>query len=284
MGQGKGSFVCIDFGLTSLAVVEVSAGRVGKWLSQPLPRDVVRQGDPAEPDALGAQLRQAMSAVGMTARRARVVLADESVVTKVVELPRMPRRHLKSAMRYVAERELPLPLDRACWTWALLERTPVGASVCLVGAWQDVVDRVVEAIRAAGLQPEVLEPRSMAIARALGLDHAVVLESAAPRVQATLIHSPRTAHVEHGLLGSDPQSWPAVTGQLLQRVLRHHAATSTSAVLPPVLTTGEVAAATVPMQVRARDAAEVLNGHPPARPAGFPASGYLANLGLAMRK
>src|SRR5215510_13811863 len=101
--------VCLVFGRDHLSALEVFNGAITRWIAVPLAEEDLDNGSPADPKAVGAALRLA----GMEARIARIALPDEATVSRQLQLPAMPRRDLRRAMHFAAERHIPFPLARA---------------------------------------------------------------------------------------------------------------------------------------------------------------------------
>jgi len=248
----------------------------------PLAEDDLDNGSPADPKALGAAVAAALQLAGIEAREARIALPDEATVSRQVQLPAMPRRDLRRAMHFAAERHIPFPLARARWAWDVVERTPEQLTVYLVATWLDVVDRFAEVARSAALEPQVLEPRAVAVSRALGEDHALLLDAGPHRLHVTLLVDGQPAFVDTVMAG--PADRREALDLLLQRAYRQQSVVaSAGGRLAPVLLAGDLELSELKVPVEGRMVGQVLNGQLPVTPRGFPAGSYLANLGLSMR-
>jgi hypothetical protein len=266
--------VCLDLSPEVLGVVEVRANVVTTWGSRRL---AAYQSDGLpSPASLAGALRELLTAAGVGARRARLTLPDAATVSRTLVLPPMRDRDLTRAMRYEAERHLPFPIGQARWSWDLLERRVDAVIVYLVATWGDVADRWAEAARLAGLRPEVLEPRSLALVRALDRDQAVLLEGRGGLLHLTVVQHRRPALIDRAPWGGRDDGLE----RLLHRAFRHQSAAGR---LPPVLLAGELEGERLPVPVPAVPVGEVLDDHLPAAPPTFRAGAHLAELGLAMR-
>ncbi len=272
--------ICLDMSFDRLTGIEVVNNTVRRWFNHPVPPDSVHLGDPQDPERIGAALKQTLSALGIESRRARIAIGDDASVSRVVEVPRMPARHLRKAVQFLARKELPIPADRACWTWDVLREGERNTTLLLVAAWQDLVDRLVDTGRMAGLQVEVIEPRAISVARAVGVERAVVVEAWGSRLQTTLVHVGGVGRVEQATVTAASASGAAE--ELVQRMFTHDARVNETVTLAPVLLAGDATVELLPALDRARDVLESLNGHP-KRPEDFPARWFLPHLGLAMR-
>lgn len=281
MGILNQPLVCLDIALERMCAIEVAGSEVTRWICERLDARSMQGGDPADPPALAASLRRALDAAGITARRARIAISDDSVVTRIVKLPRMPKRHLSGAMRFAAERELPFVLDRAYFDWDVIGEDRSGTTVLLVASWQDIVDRMVEVVNLAGLNAESVEPRSLAIARVLDLKRAVLLDAAGLNLYMTLYLDSQAPYFEQAPIGADGGDWRAALEVLLDRAIRHQNRDARPGGPAPVLVAGELEQAALKLPVPATAASTALNGHGPLRPVGLPSGRLLAPLGLA---
>ena len=277
--------VCLDFGRDRLSALEVTDGVVTRWISRPLPQDALNSGDPTLPEFLGDAVRQTLARATIVGRRARIALPDEATVSRQITLPPMARRDLPRAMLFAAERHIPFPIERARWAWDVIAQGPQGITIYLVATWRDVVDRYAEMTRLAGLEPEVLEPRSLSVARALDQEQALVLDAGTSRLHATLVVSGQPAFIDEAVVGNVVNDERDALDRLLQRAYRHQSTVAGGpGRLAPVLLAGDLEDADLPLPVAGRPVSEVLNGQLPRSPQGFRAGAYLANLGLSMRR
>jgi type IV pilus assembly protein PilM len=281
--RGRQPIVCVDFGRDRLSLLEVAEGTVTRWITRPLPEDALRNGDPILPVYVGEAVRQSMVRAGMTARRVRIALPDEATVSRQITLPAMPRRDLVKAVHFAAEHHIPFSIDRARWAWDVVEQDRSTISLYLVATWRDLVDRYAEMAAAAGLEPELLEPRAIAMARALDQDQALVLDAGDNRLHVTLLVGGQPILVDEVAVNATSDERDALD-RLLQRAYRHQSAVAgTPGRLAPVLLAGELEYADLELPVPGRPVSEVLNGQLPLAPQGFRPGAYLANLGLSMR-
>ncbi len=282
--RGRQPMVCLDFSRDQLSAVEVVNGAITRWTSRPLPDDALRNGDPILPGFVAEAVRQALARASITARNVRIALPDEATVSRQVTLPPMPRRELVRAMHFVAEKHIPFSIERARWGWDVIHSGREGTTVYLVATWRDVVDRFAEVARTAGLEPEVLEPRAVAVGRALDQEQALVLDAGERRLHAMLLITGQPTYVDEVLVGSVVQDQREALDRLLQRAYRHQSTAGGSpGRLAPVLLAGRLEDADVRLPVVGRAVSDVLNGQLPSAPRGFRPGAYLANLGLSMR-
>jgi type IV pilus assembly protein PilM len=145
---------------------------VERAVSAPLEPGVVRDGEVTDVEALAGALR-ALFREHKLPKRVRVGVANQRIVVRAVDLPPLEdAKELAAAVRFQAQDHIPMPLDQA-----VLEHVSLGATdtpdgkrtrVVLVAARRDMVERLLAAVRAAGLRPEGIDLSAFAMHRALG--------------------------------------------------------------------------------------------------------------------
>jgi type IV pilus assembly protein PilM len=139
--------------------------------SMPLPADTVRDGEVMDQDALGDVLRELFASSGLS-KRVRVGVANQRTVLRTLELPPITdRKELAAAVGFQAQEQVPMPLSNAVLDFHPLGivDTPAGPRqrVVLVAAQRDMVEKLLAAVRRAGLTPEGVDLSAFALIRSL---------------------------------------------------------------------------------------------------------------------
>jgi type IV pilus assembly protein PilM len=138
----------------------------------PLPGDTVREGEVLDEGTLAETLRELFRESGM-GRHVRVGVANQRTVLRTLELPPplRDRKELAAAVRFLAEDQIPMPLENAVLDFHPLDvvDTPAGPRqrVVVVAAQRDMIERLLSAVRRAGLRPEGIDLSSFALIRSL---------------------------------------------------------------------------------------------------------------------
>lgn len=169
------TLVGLDIGTASVAAVEVGVNGTARVLQTgvaELPVGVSQDGEVIDPAALGEALKDLFSANGL-GRDVRIGLANQRVVVRTLRMPRIEEGgELESAVRFMAQDHVPMPLDNAIVDWQILDPDPEAAAsgsmdVAVVAAREDVVAPLLEAVRAAGLRLAGLDVAAFGMIRAL---------------------------------------------------------------------------------------------------------------------
>jgi type IV pilus assembly protein PilM len=137
----------------------------------PLASDTVREGEVVDQAALSEALRE-LFAENKLSKRVRVGIANQRTVMRTLELPPLTdRKELAAAVRFQAQDQVPMPLNSAVLDFHPLGvvDTPAGPRqrVVLVAAQRDMVEKLLAAVRGAGLTAEGIDLSAFALIRSL---------------------------------------------------------------------------------------------------------------------
>jgi type IV pilus assembly protein PilM len=139
--------------------------------SVPLAADVMRDGELLDETALTEALRE-LFAEAKLSKRVRIGVANQRTVLRTLELPPVTdRKELAAAVSFQAQDQVPMPLGNAVLDFHPLGivETPSGPRqrVVLVAAQRDMVERLLSAVRAAGLSAAGVDLSAFALIRSL---------------------------------------------------------------------------------------------------------------------
>jgi type IV pilus assembly protein PilM len=159
-----GHVAAVEARVNGSIVVQHAAGA-------PLPADTVREGEVLDEGVLSETLRDLFKD-GRLNRRVRLGVANQRTVLRTLELPPITdRKELDAAVRFQAQDQVPMPLSNAVLDFHPLGifDTPEGPRqrVVLVAAQRDMVQRLLAAVRDAGLRPEGVDLSAFALIRSL---------------------------------------------------------------------------------------------------------------------
>ena len=174
MGRVAGKTVVgLDIEPGYVAAVRTTPGTVAvdQAAAVQLPPGVVRDGEVVDVATLAAALRELFSA-NKLGRRVRLGVANQRIVVRTLDLPPLQEaKDIASAVRFQAQDQIPMPLEQA-----VLDHHSLGlvetadgprTRVVVVAARRDVIDKLLEATRQAGLRPHGIDLSAFAMIRAL---------------------------------------------------------------------------------------------------------------------
>jgi type IV pilus assembly protein PilM len=161
----------IEPGAVHAAEVRVNGGlTIETAASIALAPGIVREGEIVDVDALADALRTLFKEHDL-GKSVRIGVANQRAVVRHLLLPPIPdAKELATAVQFQAESELPMPLDQAVLEHVALDiiETPAGPRqrVLLVAARRDMIERILIAVRQAGLKPEGIDLSAFGMIRA----------------------------------------------------------------------------------------------------------------------
>jgi type IV pilus assembly protein PilM len=145
--------------------------RAERAAAKPLDADTIREGEVVDGEALSEALRELFADSGL-GKRVRVGIANQRTVMRTLELPPVSdHKELAAAVQFQAQDQVPMPLANAVLDFHPLGviDTPSGPRqrVVLVAAQRDMVERLLAAVRGAGLTPVGVDLAAFALIRSL---------------------------------------------------------------------------------------------------------------------
>ena len=171
---GNADLVGLDIQPGFVAAVKASTNGsvvVERAVVLPLPADTVRDGEVLDEAVLGEVLKELFAGSGLS-KRVRIGVANQRTVLRTLELPPITDpKELTAAVTFQAQDQVPMPLNNAVLDFQPLGviDTPAGPRqrVVVVAAQKDMIERLLAAVRRAGLRPEGVDLSAFALIRAL---------------------------------------------------------------------------------------------------------------------
>jgi type IV pilus assembly protein PilM len=177
MAKHSKNLVGLDIDPSGITAAQVSAnGRlaVEHAAVAELEPGVIRDGEVADIEGLSEALRALWKQHRWLGKHVRVGVANQKIVVRVVELPpAVEGKEMDAAVRFQAEQHIPMPLDSTVLDYQSLGvvDTPDGPRqrVVVVAARRDMIERLLVAVRGAGLRAEGIDLSAFAMVRALAV-------------------------------------------------------------------------------------------------------------------
>jgi type IV pilus assembly protein PilM len=170
--NSSGGSVGLDIDGRYLAAAQVQGGRVVRGVTVELPQGLVSDGEVANRDGLAEVLKSFVAEAGLP-KNVRLGVANQQIVVRVVELPRIEdEKQRDAAVRFQAAEAIAMPLDEAVLDHQLAGYTeaPDGSprmQVVIVAARRSMIEAVLGAAKQAGLKPEGIDLDAFALVRTL---------------------------------------------------------------------------------------------------------------------
>jgi type IV pilus assembly protein PilM len=172
------TLIGIDIASTSLKLVELSetgkgSYRLERYAIEPLPRDVVTDGNIANLDQVSDALRRAWKRLGSRNRHAALALPAAMVITKKIIVPSGQKEEdLELTVEAEANQYIPFALDEVNLDFQVLGPAPSNpdeVELLIAASRKEKVEDRVAIAEAAGLRPRVMDVESYATQEAFRL-------------------------------------------------------------------------------------------------------------------
>lgn len=176
MAKQPGVVVGIDLGSRFIKVAEVRAGRPSVVTNigiAPTPEGAIDSSGIIDKAAVSATVKKLLSETGVSTKQAAFALAGQnSVVVRVLEVPKMSPAELRQHMDWEIGRNIPFADTRVQSAYEVVRRPNANPNadnleVVLAVAQQDAVDSLVDIADKVGLEPYAIDVEPLALARSL---------------------------------------------------------------------------------------------------------------------
>jgi type IV pilus assembly protein PilM len=167
----------IDGSSLAAAQVQVNgSASVTKAVIAPLPAGAFHDGEVSDPELLSDALRDAFGKNDIS-KDVRLGIGNQRVAFRTIRLPAIESpEEMDAAVRFQAQEEMPMPLDSAVLDYQMIggstdaDGTPK-VDVALVAARREMIARLLEPVRSAGLRPVAVDLNAFGLIRALAGVH-----------------------------------------------------------------------------------------------------------------
>jgi type IV pilus assembly protein PilM len=190
MARSGGPTVGVDVGSHSIKVAECAPSRGGVAVRAlgiaPTPAGAMENNVIVDSQLLAQAVKQLLKASNISTKASVSSVSGQSaLVVRVIEVPNMSDAELAETMRWEVERHVPFAANEVIMDFQRIARADAppdaqNMEVLLAVAQQDMIDRHVEMIFAAGLSPVAIDVEPLAVCRTF------VDMSPDPRAQKTI--------------------------------------------------------------------------------------------------
>lgn len=139
----------------------------------PLPEGSVREGMIVEPEQVGLALKNSWSKAGFKDRKVLLGISNQGVLVRHITVPKVSSNKVKSLIHFQAQEHLPIPLESVVLDYLVLgeiegqNENEIQQEVLLIAARRDMLDKFLQTLQIAGLEPVDIDVASIAAIRLL---------------------------------------------------------------------------------------------------------------------
>ncbi|MFC2010741.1 pilus assembly protein PilM [Chloroflexota bacterium] len=284
--------ITLEISGTEIRLMETERGRVIKWASCVLEPGMFEEGVISDPQALSAAIRQLMRSSGINGKNITASISGLYSLTRIIIVATPPGETVtRRAVLEAAAEVMPLSEDELYVSWRTIETAEGGQQVLVLGVPRDVIDSEVQTLKVAGVNPRILDVKTMALARAVNREQAVILNIESTSFDVVVVVNSvtevmrTTAWQTDDLVMEDKAETLAVALELTVGFYNSHHPGFSLDPATPLFVTGQMSGdldLTDRLQVRIDYPIEPLV--PPLEyPEHLPVSQYAVNIGLALK-
>ena len=169
--------VTLDIEDASIKLLVVRGRQVETAARLPMEPGLVHDGVILDPVTVGRHISELMAAHGIVEKRVLVSLSGIHAMYRTVPVPKLPKNLMDEAAMREMERVMPVPLNELYTSWQMISVSDLETIISLVGLPRNTVDAMLETLRQAGLQPEVIDIRPLALTRVTDERDAVIINA-----------------------------------------------------------------------------------------------------------
>jgi len=172
----SGKVITLDISQTSVRIMETRGGVVRRWAEVSFEseeaKNMAQRGEPA----LGAALRQLMESSGIKAKKVIASISALYTVSRLIPVHNLPPAPtLDESVKEIAQEIMPVATEELYFFWQAVSADEGEQQILTVGVPRDVMDDEIRALKTAGINPQIIELKAMALTRVVHKEEAVIL-------------------------------------------------------------------------------------------------------------
>jgi type IV pilus assembly protein PilM len=262
---------------------------IKKWADCALEPGLVKDGVVVDEAEVAAKIVSFLQSQKVRARKVVVGLSGIHCFFRVLALPDVSGSLLANAVKLEAEKALPIPLDQLYISWQVLDRQGHEVRAFLAALPRSLVDTMVGAVWAAGLNPYLIDLKPLALSRAADRDTAIIADLQPTELNIVVMVG-RVPELVRTLSLDKTRSWDerlALIGEELERTVKFFNSGHSKSPLDgevPIIVSGELAEG-LDLNKASDFKHPVLFIESSLKcPNEFPVGRYLVNIGLALKE
>ncbi len=284
--------ITLEISSAEIRLMETEDGKVTKWASRAIESGIFEEGVISDHQALSTAVRQLMRSSGINGKNVTVSVSGLYSLSRIVTVSTQPGETVtRQAILEAATEVMSVSEDALYLSWLTIGAAEGGQQVLVLGIPRDIVDNEILALRAAGINPRILDLKAIALARAVNRERALILNIESSSFDVVVVANGvtevmrTTAWQPDGFSVEDKAEHLAVALELTVGFYDSHHSGSLLGSAIPLFVTGQMSgdlALMERLQARVEYSTESL-APPLEYPVHLPVSQYAVNIGLALK-
>lgn len=205
---------------TSLKLLVAEGNKVTKCVTLPLESGLVKGGVVVDRKKVAAKIKELLEAPGIRSREVVVALSGLHCLFRFITLPKLSGAMLVEAIRWEANRVMPVPLEEFYIQWQVVPVYREETQVFLVALPRNATDALIETLREADVKTTLMDLAPLALARMASRATSVIVDVRSTEVDIVIMVE-GIPHLIHSL--SLPSDAPSLQEKLpkIREEIRH---------------------------------------------------------------
>ena len=170
------SIVTLNIESNEVRYVVARGKRVLRWGSLPLAPGLVKQGLITDSAGLSSAINILFMEEKLPRSRVIASLSGQRSALRIFSLPKIKSNLLDEAIHHEAEREMPVSLEELYLSQHLLDAKDSEQRFFVIGVPRDILDTEVRTLGQAGIRPDIVNLKPLALARAVNREEALIID------------------------------------------------------------------------------------------------------------
>jgi type IV pilus assembly protein PilM len=267
--------------------------RVEKWASLPLDPGLVSQGLILDEAQVANKLKELFKLEKLAAGRVIAGLSGQGSVFRVMTMPELPEAVLPEAVKREAKRVIPVPLEQVYLSYQPLPPSAEAETRVFLAAFpRNVADTLYRTLNRAGIQPYIMDLAPLALCRNANEPKSIIVNASLDHFDI-IVMTERIPQLIHRLSlpgeAESPSEMSSAIAEEIDRTIAFYNSSHQQEPLDstvPILVCGDLAKApeSWPALAGKSGCPVSILPAPVESPEGFDASGFMVNIGLALKE
>jgi hypothetical protein len=166
--------VTLEIDTAIIRIMETNDGKVIRWANLALDSTIAEGGVILEPQALVAAIKQVVTSSGIEAKEVVASISGLYSVNRILPSTNLSGGINQETVMAKVQELTPIPIDELYFAWQTIAVDDDGQSIFVAGVPRDILDTEVRALKGVGINPRLLEPKTIALARAVNREQALI--------------------------------------------------------------------------------------------------------------
>jgi len=161
---------------TGIRLLVTQGKRIKKWATLPLEPGLINNAIVTRQEETASLLKQFLKEQKESARKVAVGISGLTCLTRPLTLPQLPKEMREEAIKREAKRLLPIPPEQLYISWQTIPSPDENLRAFLIAVPHKTADPLLETLHKAGLKPDLLDLKPMALAKMVKESTAIVVD------------------------------------------------------------------------------------------------------------